>query len=81
MAQPGPNFGRIGLAHRVGPILSPLHNSGIKICNSPFAVLVKDGQHLPNSMPNIIFIFTKRFMNNVAHIMAKVTCFISYQIV
>ena len=24
MAQPGPNFGRTGLAHRVGPILPPL---------------------------------------------------------
>ena len=24
MAQPGPNFGRIGLAHRAGPILPPL---------------------------------------------------------
>ena len=24
MAQPGPNFGRTGLAHQVGPILSPL---------------------------------------------------------
>ena len=24
MAQPGPNFGRTGLAHRVGPILTPL---------------------------------------------------------
>ena len=24
MAQPGPNFGRIRLAHRVGPILPPL---------------------------------------------------------
>ena len=24
MAQPGPNFGRTGLAHRIGPILPPL---------------------------------------------------------
>ena len=24
MAQPGPNFGRTGLAHRTGPILPPL---------------------------------------------------------
>ena len=24
MAQPGPNFGRTGLAHRAGPILPPL---------------------------------------------------------
>ena len=27
MAQPGPNFGRTGLAHRVGPILPPLSTS------------------------------------------------------
>ena len=27
MAQPGPNFGRTGLAHRVGPILPPLYIS------------------------------------------------------
>ena len=27
MAQPGPNFGRIGLTHRAGPILPPLRRS------------------------------------------------------
>ena len=29
MAQPGPNFGRTGLAHRVGPILPPLATSSL----------------------------------------------------
>ena len=29
MAQPGPNFGRTGLAHRVGPILPPLTTNGV----------------------------------------------------
>ena len=27
IAQPGPNFGRTGLIHRVGPILSPLNTT------------------------------------------------------
>ena len=37
MAQPGPNFGRTGLAHRVGPILPPL--GPVRIMDSQDQVL------------------------------------------
>ena len=40
MAQPGPNFGRTGLAHRIGPILPPLiFISSCTVTNTPLLVL------------------------------------------